>query len=165
MELISLRSILGHLDILGCFIFFVFFFFSFNQEGGGQSMDDGSGDNRHEVRREDARCTWIYVCVLVDLCSCSCHLLSFSTFLCPNPISLPVMASSQLFHRISNIGKQWHRETSVKKHTLRRTTVLSYQDGGSTDSFWVSPRQIPSVWQNAALSLHCILTISMLAFP
>lgn len=78
---------------------------------------------------------YVYACKLLQLLAVISFLPQFSLIQIPSisfPLSkshLPVLARSQMFHRLRNIGKQWYTETLVwgkQKHTLRgRTTVLS----------------------------------------
>lgn len=52
---------------------------------------------------------------LQTFAAASCHLLSFWVSLYPNLISPSVLARSQMFHRLRNIGKQWYIERLMWK--------------------------------------------------
>lgn len=59
----------------------------------------------------------VNMCVLETFAVAHCHLFSFLIFLYPNPITLPVLARSQMFHRLRNTGKQGYIETLVWRKT------------------------------------------------
>lgn len=127
-----------------------------NQEGRGWTVNNGSGDNPVEW---EGRTPYIceYMCVsLPSFAAASCHLLSSSGFLYLNPISLPVLARSQMFHRLRIIGKQWYIETLLWRKTK---THPEEEDYCLAPTRWQHKSVVPLNWtslsviQKSALSL------------
>lgn len=91
----------------------------------------------------------MYVYVLTGLCTCWLS-SPFSVFLYPNAIFLPVLARSQMFHRLRNTGKQQYRETLVSRKTK---THPEEEDSCLVLTRWWQYRLVLWILENSSISV------------